>query len=144
MAATGEFSYNVIFCIFLLAQLSSVLIDLDKKKWYFHGIAWTLMLSVPTLAYVLDLTGLNLFGTCSFKQKKGFPFAGVLLVVLYMLFSCYTMYEFKRVVPDEEKYLLQKDNFIKYYYRFVIASSVIWSGLAICNLMVAFNCIEFH
>ena len=67
MAATGEFSYNVIFCIFLLAQLSSVLIDLEKKKWIFHGIAWTLMLAVPTLSYILDFTGLNLFGTCSFK-----------------------------------------------------------------------------
>lgn len=67
MAATGEFSYNVIFCMFLLAYVSKVLQDLNKKKWYFHGLAWTLMIGVPTASYMLDLSGLNLFGTCSFR-----------------------------------------------------------------------------
>ncbi|KAM3147767.1 hypothetical protein pb186bvf_000095 [Paramecium bursaria] len=144
MAATGEFSYNVIFCMFLLAYVSKVLQDLNKKKWFFHGLAWTLMIGVPTSAYMLDFTGLNLFGTCSFKQKKGFPFAGILLVVLYMLISMFTIYKFKKSVPDDKKYLLQKDNVMKYYYKFVIVSTLIWSGLALCNLIVAFNCIQFH
>ena len=64
------------------------------------------MIGVPLSAYMLDLTGLNLFGTCSFKQKKGFPFAGILLVFLYMMISIFTIYKFKKSVPDDEKYLL--------------------------------------
>lgn len=33
---------------------------------------------------------------------------------------------------------------MRYYYIFVIVSTLIWSGLALCNLIVAFNCIQFH
>ena len=33
---------------------------------------------------------------------------------------------------------------MRYYYIFVIVSTHLWSGLALCNLILDFNCIQFH
>lgn len=102
------------------------------------------MILVPILALVTNKNGLSLFGTCSFKYHPGFPFAGILLVLGYTIVSCYTIYYFKNAVPDDEKYLEEKNNFAKYYYRYIFASCIIWTTEAVCFSIAGFNCSYFH
>lgn len=76
MAGAGEFIYNVAFCIylkyeinylFLSVQLTKLLKLSPKFRAILHACCLLVMVLVPILANITDNTGLNLFGTCSFK-----------------------------------------------------------------------------
>lgn len=102
------------------------------------------MITVPTLVYCLNKNGLSLFGTCSFKYTPNFPYAAIFLVFTYVIISIYTIVYFIKTVPDDPKYKEKKEEFAKYYLRYIIASSIIWSIEAICYTIVGLNCETFH
>lgn len=51
---------------------------------------------------------------------------------------------FKKYVPDDEKYKEEKEMFAKYYYRYIVASCMIWTSQAISFTIAGFNCSYFH
>ena len=68
-SATGEFSYNVIFCFYIILSLKSPLTPLRWKRILLHVIVLILMLGLPITAYYSHLYGLNMYGSCSLKDN---------------------------------------------------------------------------
>ena len=99
--ATGEFSYNVIFCFYIILSLKNPLAPLRWKKILLHAIVLTLMIGLPIVAYYSNLFGLNMYGSCSLKDNQSFPVTGFVIIMIYMSISCYTIYKYKQSIPDE-------------------------------------------
>lgn len=106
MAGTGEFVYNIAFCIYLRITLGEVLRINKKIRLILHSLCLVVVIAIPVGALLTDSSGLNLYGTCSIKQKSSFPLMGVILLFIYIIISSYTIIFFKQTVPDNETYLL--------------------------------------
>jgi 1-phosphatidylinositol-4-phosphate 5-kinase len=51
---------------------------------------------------------------------------------------------FKGAVPNTEALISQKKSFMRYYFNYILASSIIWTVLAISNFMMYLNCAKLH
>ncbi|KRX00481.1 hypothetical protein PPERSA_03214 [Pseudocohnilembus persalinus] len=120
-AGTSEFIYNILFC-------------------YFHVLAIISIICVYLFCLITKQTGLSLFGMCSFKQGNNFGVLGLLIVVVYLIFSIFTIIYFRKQIPDNEDLKHYRNTFLNYYYTYVIAQSIIWTVLAFSNLVVGLNC----
>ncbi len=67
MAGTGEFIYNVAFCVYLRIKITEVLRMNSKLRLILHGLCVSIVILIPLLAKLTGKTGLSLYGTCSFK-----------------------------------------------------------------------------
>lgn len=89
-------------------------------------------------------SGLSLFGTCSFKVNNGIPVFGVLILSIYLFISWYTIWYFRKSVPKNQRFKKMREEFLQYYFYYVVSTSIIWSILALSNLIAALNCRFLH
>jgi hypothetical protein len=66
MGGTGEYLYNIVFCVQLNNKISEGFKSNDKYRMCLHIIALLLILIIPTTCHYLGISGLNIYGTCSF------------------------------------------------------------------------------
>lgn len=59
------------------------------------------MLGLPITAYYSHLYGLNMYGSCSLKDNQSFPITGFAIIIIYLLISLYTIYKYKKSIPDD-------------------------------------------
>jgi 1-phosphatidylinositol-4-phosphate 5-kinase len=70
--------------------------------------------------------------------------AGLALVFIYISVSVYTIWYFQKTVPDNPAFATQKKDFLNYYFNYILASCIIWTVLAISNLLSGLNCEYFQ
>lgn len=79
------------------------MLKVNKKiRLSLHVFSLCIIIGLPIASELKGLSGIDLYGSCAFSVNKNFPFVGLILVVLYMFFSIYTVCFFKHVVPDNQ------------------------------------------
>jgi len=99
---------------------------------------------VVVLLFATNNAGLTLFGTCSFKVNDGFPVFGVVILFIYLIVSWSTIWYFRKSVPKNAVFKKMREEFLKYYFYYVVSTSTVWTILAFTNLFAALNCSSFH
>lgn len=138
----GEFIYNCIFCLFLLIQIRVGIKTAGNgvlRSAVYHIVAASLLIIVSVVVYATDSQGLNTYGTCSFKESNLFAYLGIAVVFLYLILACYTLYCFKKQIPDDPAFRKYRDTFLKYYTQYVKWTVVIWSILSVSRVIVTVN-----
>jgi hypothetical protein len=72
------------------------------KAVVYHGIAASLLIGMAIVVYATGSQGLNTYGTCSFKESLLFAYTGIAFVIFYLLLGSYTLYCFRKQIPDSE------------------------------------------
>lgn len=140
IAGAFEFLYNCCFCIFVIYKVKSVLKGVTINQKLFHIPCFIITFLIILIMELTESLGKNLFGTCSIKAVSKIPLIGPLLFLIYVILAMSTIFYFKKYVPNEERFRQYREEFLNYYYKYVKACAIIWSILAICNIVAVANC----
>ena len=132
-----EYFYNVCLCFYLMQSLRNALKAARMYKRTFHVVSITCSLGATLWLLTTNRLGKTLFGTCSLKYTQTSPSAylGPVVVFLYAIISSYAFFFIKRYAPRCENSDKAVMDFLSYYNRYLIISVIIWSGIAITNMM---------
>lgn len=133
LASAGEFVYNCIFCIFLLIQIRIGI--KGKITWFrallYHSVAIVIIIFV--LIFV-QATQIKIYGLCKYKVESTYEYIELALVFLYLCLASYTVFTFKRQIPDDPAFKKYRDGFLAYYSKYIKWTVVVWTLLTISNL----------
>lgn len=107
-----------------------------------HTFTLTAASGFTIFALVTKNTGLTLFGTCSYGVHQGLGLGGFLVFFVYVTIAVVTIWYFKSSSSSEQSD--EQKNFKSYLYRMLKFTLLIFSGLAISNFVVSFNCSYWH
>ena len=81
IAAFLDISYNCLLALYLYVKIKGSLFNKKLNPYLYHGIILTFaFIAIPVfLASYPPAIGVNIFGTCSFKQNDVAPYASVLM-----------------------------------------------------------------
>jgi len=60
-------------------------------------------------------------------------------VLLYLILASYTLYCFRKQIPDDPAFRKYRDTFLKYYTQYVKWTVIIWSILSVSRVIVTVN-----
>ena len=141
-AGIFEYLYNCAFCFYLIFKIRNVLKGGSIKQKYFHFVCVGInMIVVIGLIWGKNL-GKNLFGTCSIKGVSFLPIFGPIVFITYVFLSIGAMIFFKKKVPNDEKFKKYREDFLNYYYNYIRACCIIWSIIALSNVILMGECME--
>ncbi|KRX00482.1 hypothetical protein PPERSA_03215 [Pseudocohnilembus persalinus] len=143
-AGVSEFVYNCLFCLFIVTKIRNSLYGKSFPQLYSHIFAAVCMVGCYLFCYLTNSTGLSLFGMCSFKQGNNFGVFGIIIVIVFLIISIFTIVYFKRNIPKNQDFLIYRKTVLSYYNRYLVAQIIIWSILAISNFIVGFNCTSWQ
>lgn len=89
--------------------------------------------------YATGSQGQNNYGTCSFKSINIFTYISIFLVFFYVILASYTLYNFKKQVPDDPAFRKYRDRFLSYYNMYVMWTCIIWVILTVSHVIVAID-----
>lgn len=139
-AGIFEYLYNCAFCFFLIFKIRNVLKGGSIKQKYFHFVCIGINMIVVIGLILGNNLGKNLFGTCSIKGVSFLPIFGPIVFMTYVILSIGTMIFFKKKVPNDEKFKKFREDFLNYYYNYIRACCIIWSVIALSNVILMGEC----
>lgn len=77
---------------------------------------------------------------CSYKVDSTSWMIGVSVFSLYLILSWFTIFYFKKYVPNNSVFRKERGEFLKFYYHYILCINISWSILAISNVIVGLNC----
>ena len=141
-AGIFEYLYNCAFCFYLIFKIRNVLKGGSLKQKYFHFVCVGINMVVVIGLIVGKNLGKNLFGTCSIKGVSVLPIFGPIVFITYVFLSIGTMIFFKKKVPNDEKFKKFREDFLNYYYKYIRACCIIWSVIALSNVILMGECMS--
>lgn len=143
-SVSAEFMYQCCFCLYLILTIRHFLKGTVFKQKIFHIFCFGMTTIVVLVVWVFHMNGLSQFGTCSLKINDKFPIFALLILLIYLFLSWYAIYYFKKNVPNNDKFKKIREEFLKYYFNYVVSTSTIWSVVAISTLIASLNCTNFQ
>ncbi|KAL4506845.1 hypothetical protein ABPG72_001266 [Tetrahymena utriculariae] len=143
-AGTTEFTYNCCFCLYVIFVIRNNLKGQVIPQKIFHLACGGITILIVILLFATKSSGLSLFGTCSFKVNEGFPVFGVVILFAYLFISWYTIWYFRKSIPNNQIFKKMREEFLRYYFYYVVSTSVVWTILAFSNLLAGLNCSYFQ
>jgi 1-phosphatidylinositol-4-phosphate 5-kinase len=109
------------------------------KAVVYHGIAASLLIGMAIVVYATGSQGLNTYGTCSFKESLLFAYTGIAFVIFYLLLGSYTLYCFRKQIPDDPAFRKYREKFLNYYTQYIRWTVIIWAVLSVSRVVVTIN-----
>jgi len=143
-AASSEYFYNIAFNFFLITSLRNALKQARIPQKTFHMVTLSLSAIFLIVLFHQGKIGRTAVGTCSIipsDNQGGFAknLASV-IVGSYAFVGLFTLYYIRKNAPKCAQSHSKRTHFILYYSRYIIASIIIYSSIAVTNfLTVQFN-----
>jgi len=144
VAGASEYFYNIAFNFFLITSLRNALKQARIPKKTFHTITLSLSAIFLIVLYYQGKVGRTSVGTCSIissDSQGGFSkYLASMIVGSYAFVGLYTLYYIRKNAPKCAQSHNKRTHFILYYSRYIIASIIIYSSIAVTNfLTIKFN-----
>jgi len=140
-AGINEFLYNVSFSLYLIITLKNTLKASRVPKNRFHIVNLSLSFIVLIFLLAQSEIGKTATGTCSLKAKcsEGVTVTlAPILALIYFGIGSYTYYYIQQNVPKCQRVHHKRSEFLLYYLRYITASVVIYSIIALFNIIYMF------
>jgi len=140
-AGINEFLYNVSFSLYLIITLKSTLKASSIPKNRFHIVNLSLSTFVLIFLLAKNEIGKTLSGTCSLRAKcsEGVTITlAPILALIYFAIGSYTYYYIQKNVPKCQRVHHKRSEFLLYYLRYIIASTLLYSIIALFNIIYTF------
>ena len=138
-AGTWEMLYNICFCVYLIQKMRTLMDPVAIPSTYYHITACMISFIFTFVLYKTGNLGKNLFGTCSFVADSKVPYLGPIVLVFYYIFAFYAIFYFKHYIPESLDNPARQ-SFLRYYYRYLWATTIVWIPVVLTNIISSLNC----